>query len=57
MKRFFLFLSLIFSVCVYAQTDVVPKKPSLAEGLVLDQTNTLTPEQLAYAEREAACLR
>ena len=46
MKRSFLFLSLIFSVCVYAQTDVVPKKPSLAEGLVLDQTNTLTPEQL-----------
>ena len=45
MKRFFLFLSLIFSVCVYAQTDVVPKKPSLAEGLVVDQTNTLTPEQ------------
>ena len=46
MKRSFLFLFLIFSVCVYAQTDVVPKKPSLAEGLVLDQTNTLTPEQL-----------
>ena len=46
MKRFFLFLSLIFSVCVYAQTDVVPKKPSLAEGLVLDQTKTLTSEQL-----------
>ena len=46
MKRSFLFLSLIFSVCVYAQTDVVPKKPSLAEGLVLDQTNTLTSEQL-----------
>jgi len=46
MKRSFLFLSLIFSVCVYAQTDVVPKKPSLAEGLVLDQTRTLTPEQL-----------
>lgn len=47
MKRSFLFLFLIFSVCVYAQTDVVPKKPSLAEGLVVDQTNTLTPEQLA----------
>jgi len=47
MKRSFLFLFLIFSVCVYAQTDVVPKKPSLAEGLVLDQTNTLTPEQQA----------
>src|SRR5688572_12498591 len=46
MKRSFLFLSLVFSVCVYAQTDVVPKKPTLAEGLVLDQTNTLTPEQL-----------
>jgi uncharacterized protein len=46
MKRAFLFLCLIFSVCVYAQTDVVPKKPSLAEGLVVDQTKTLTPEQL-----------
>jgi uncharacterized protein len=46
MKRSFLFLFLIFSVCVNAQTDVVPKKPSLAEGLVLDQTNTLTSEQL-----------
>lgn len=46
MKRFFLFLSLVFSVCVHAQTDVVPKKPSLAEGLVLDQTKTLTSEQL-----------
>ncbi|HEY5969761.1 MAG TPA: TPM domain-containing protein [Chitinophagaceae bacterium] len=46
MKRSFLFLSLIFSVSVYAQTDVVPKKPSLAEGLVLDQTKTLTSEQL-----------
>lgn len=47
MKRVFLFLSLFVSVCVHAQTDVVPKKPSLAEGLVLDQTNTLTPEQQA----------
>ena len=47
MKRFFLFLSLFVSVCVHAQTDVVPKKPSLAEGLVVDQTNTLTPEQQA----------
>ena len=47
MKRFFLFLSLFVSVCVHAQTNVVPKKPSLAEGLVLDQTNTLTPEQQA----------
>ena len=53
MKRFFLFLSLIFSVCGYAQTDVVPKKPSLAEGLVLDQTNTLTPEQLGNTEAKA----
>ena len=47
MKRSFLFLFLFFSVGVYAQTDVVPKKPSLAEGLVVDQTNTLTPEQQA----------
>ena len=45
MKRFFLFLCLIVSVCVHAQTDVVPNKPPLTEGLVLDQTNTLTPEQ------------
>ena len=47
MKRIFLFVSLLFSVGIYAQTDVVPKKPSLAQGLVLDQTNTLTPEQQA----------
>ena len=47
MKRYFLFLLLFISVGVYAQTDVVPKKPSLAEGLVVDQTNTLTPEQQA----------
>jgi len=46
MKRSFLFLSLIFSVSVYAETHVVPKKPSLAEGLVLDQTKTLTSEQI-----------
>ena len=47
MKRILLVVSLIFSVGIYAQTDVVPKKPSLAEGLVLDQTSTLTPEQQA----------
>lgn len=47
MKRILLVVSLFFSVGIYAQTDVVPKKPSLAEGLVLDQTNTLTTEQQA----------
>lgn len=47
MKRILLVVSLFFSVGIFAQTDVVPKKPSLAEGLVLDQTNTLTPEQQA----------
>lgn len=47
MKRILLVVSLFLSVGMYAQTDVVPKKPSLAEGLVLDQTNTLTPEQQA----------
>jgi len=52
MKRSFLFLSLIFSVCVYAQTDVVPKKPSATEGLVLDQTKTLTPEQESALEQK-----
>ena len=50
MKRFFLFLLLLFSVGAYAQTDVVPKKPTLAEGLVVDQTNTLTPEQESALE-------
>lgn len=46
MKRIFLFITLLLSVCVYAQTgSAVPKKPTLAEGLVLDQTNTLIPEQ------------
>jgi uncharacterized protein len=47
MKRILLVVSLFISVGIYAQTDVVPKKPSLAVGLVLDQTNTLTPEQQA----------
>lgn len=47
MKKIFLFLFLVYSVCAYAQPNVVPKKPSLAEGLVLDQTNTLTAEQQA----------
>jgi uncharacterized protein len=52
MKRFFLFLLLVFSVCAYAQNDVVPKKPSLAEGLVVDQTKTLTPEQESALEQK-----
>ena len=52
MKKLFLFLSLFFSVYVGAQTDVVPKKPSLAEGLVLDQTKTLTPEQETTLEQK-----
>jgi uncharacterized protein len=52
MKKPFLFLSLFFSICVYAQTDVVPKKPSLAEGLVVDQTKTLTPEQELTLEQK-----
>ena len=53
MKKFFLFLTLIVSGCVYAQKgSVVPKKPAASEGLVLDQTNTLTPEQEATLEQK-----
>ena len=53
MKRLFLFITLFISVCVYSQTEsVVPKKPSASEGLVLDQTNTLTPEQEAALEQK-----
>ena len=53
MKRIFLFITLFVSVCAVAQTEnVVPKKPSAAEGLVLDRTNTLTPEQEAALEQK-----
>ena len=52
MNRIFLFLLLIVSVGSNAQTDVVPQKPSLAEGLVLDQTKTLTAEQEAALEQK-----
>ena len=53
MKKIPLFLFLLFSVCLNAQKDnVVPKKPATSEGLVLDQTNTLTPEQQAALEQK-----
>jgi len=52
MKRSFLLLLLFISVGVYAQTDVVPKKPSATEGLVLDQTKTLTAEQESALEQK-----
>jgi uncharacterized protein len=51
MKRIFLFIILLTSICVNAQEEnVVPKKPSPAEGLVIDKTNTLTPEQESALE-------
>ncbi len=53
MKRIFLCVTLFVSVCAIAQTgNVVPKKPAPSEGLVLDQTNTLTPEQEAALEQK-----
>lgn len=53
MKRIFLFITLFISVCAMAQTgSVVPKKPSASEGLVLDQTKTLTPEQESTLEQK-----
>lgn len=51
MKRFLIFIALFFSVCVNAQLSedqlnkIVGPKPSVAEGLVIDRTNTFTPEQ------------
>lgn len=53
MKRFFLFISLFIAVCATAQTSsVVPNKPPLSEGLILDQTNTLTPEQKSALQQK-----
>jgi uncharacterized protein len=53
MKRILLFVTLFISVCASAQTnDGVPKKPAPSEGLVLDQTSTLTPEQEATLEQK-----
>jgi uncharacterized protein len=47
MKKILLFIFLFTSVCVQAQIEsVIPPKPSPADGLVVDQTNTLTPEQI-----------
>ena len=53
MKKIFLVVVLFISVYVQAQTgSVVPKKPAPSEGLVLDQTKTLTPEQEAALEQK-----
>ena len=53
MKKILCVALLFYSVCVIAQNDdIVPKKPSLAEGLVLDRTKTLTPDQEAALEQK-----
>ena len=53
MKRIFLFVVLLISVGACAQVeDVAPKKPPVSEGLVLDQTKTLTPEQESALEQK-----
>jgi uncharacterized protein len=45
MRRIFLLITILFSVCTYAQIDkVIPKRPSPAK-LVNDFTNTLTQQQ------------
>ena len=49
-KIFFLFL---FFISAYADAQIkngVPKKPAPSEGLVLDYTKTLTPEQESHLE-------
>src|SRR6185369_10881603 len=46
MKRFLIFIGLLFSVCANAQIEkVIPPKPSQSEGLVIDRAGMLTPEQ------------
>jgi uncharacterized protein len=52
MKRIFLFIILLIPVFGAAQTSVVPKKPPASEGLVLDQTKTLTAEQESALEQK-----
>ena len=53
MKIFFPFLVLFITVYASAQREtVVPKKPPVSEGLVLDQTKTLTSEQESALEQK-----
>ena len=52
MKKFFLFILILISVCAHAQIEkVVPRKPS-PPRLVNDFTSTLTPEQVAALEQK-----
>ncbi len=53
MKRILLLITLFISVCGHSQIEsVVPPKPSPSEGLVIDKTNTLTPEQETALEQK-----
>jgi uncharacterized protein len=46
MKYFFVFIFSLFSVCANAQIEkIIPPKPPISEGLIIDYTGTLTPEQ------------
>lgn len=52
MKKFTLIISLLFSLCVYAQIEnVVPKKPTVPR-LVNDFANVLTQDQMDALERK-----
>lgn len=53
MRNFFIFVLLISSICIQAQSEnVIPPKPSASEGLVIDKTKTLTPEQESHLEQK-----
>lgn len=55
MKKIFLFIFLFISVCVQAQiVSVIPPKPSPADGLVVDQSKTLTQEQALTLKQKLA---
>jgi uncharacterized protein len=46
MKLFFTTIFFLFSFCLQAQIEkIIPAKPSLQEGLVMDYTGTLTAQQ------------
>lgn len=53
MKEILFFIFFIISVAVQAQIEtIIPPKPPVSEGLVIDKTKTLTAEQESYLEQK-----
>src|SRR5687767_8420429 len=53
MKKILSAIFILFSFCVQAQIEkIIPSKPSLSEGLVFDNTGTLTlPQKQALSQK------